>query len=72
MSTSDKSAARDAALTRMSELLDAAAEREHVSRAEFRAGLAEAIEYAKSLHCETLPADCTPEDFVLSVVSRLF
>ena len=64
--------ARNAAHARMAEIFDRAAERENVSPAEFRAGLAEAIAYAKSLHGETASADCTPEAFVLSLVSRLF
>ncbi len=68
----DHTAAHDAALARMAGIFDRAAERENISPAEFRAGLTEAIEYAKSLHSETFSADCTPEAFVLELVSRLF
>ena len=64
--------AADAALARMASIFDLAAERENVSPEEFRAGLSEAIAYAKSLHGETISADCTPEAFVLAVVERLF
>ena len=71
MSPSEIKAARDAALVRMAEILDRAAEHEGVSRAELCAGLTEAIESATHLHSGT-SSGCTPEEFVLSAVSMLF
>ena len=64
--------ARDAAIARMSDLLDRAAEKEHVSPGEFRAEIAKAMESAQAFRGETLLGDSTAEAFVLSLVSKLF
>ena len=64
--------ARDAALVRMADILDRAAEQENVSPTEFRAEIAKAISHVRKAHSEAVPADLPAEAFLLSAVMELF
>lgn len=64
--------ARDAALVRMADILDRAAEQENVSPTEFRAEIAKAISHVRKAHGEAVPADLPAEAFLLSAVMELF
>ena len=65
-------AARDAALDRMSVILDRAAQKEHVSPDVFRAEIKNALACASAQSPTADASDITPEAFVLSLVRELF
>ena len=68
----DHFATRDAALARMSDLLDRAAEQENVSPEAFRAEIAKAMEHTHARRGEIAVGDRSAEAFVLSLVQKLF
>ena len=61
-----------AALARMSELFDRAAEAARVSPKEFRDGIQQAIAYARKTDPKAFPDNLMPEAAVLSLVCQLF